>query len=58
MTISAYVNREKLMRARDMLLDGEQNVLSISQALGYKDYAYFCRLFKKQFGTSPTRFGK
>lgn len=58
MTVSAYVNREKLMRARDMLRDGERNALSISQALGYKDYPYFCRLFKEQFGTSPSRFEK
>ena len=58
MTVSQYVNEQKLMRACDLLRDTPQNLTEIALSLGYSDYSYFSYIFKKRFGVSPSHFLK
>ncbi|MBD0724020.1 hypothetical protein B6A10_02390 [Flavobacterium sp. L1I52] len=39
-----------------MQLDKNGTVNEIAFALGYEDYSYFSRLFKKNSGMSPSEF--
>lgn len=48
--IAAYVKWARLSRAKEYLEKTELSVKKISVALGYGDYNYFCRDFKKSFG--------
>ncbi|MDF2567034.1 MAG: hypothetical protein K0R90_490 [Oscillospiraceae bacterium] len=52
-TIVEYVNQLRCKKAISLINDGE----TISQAaalVGYNDYNYFSRTFKKIYGMSPT----
>ena len=56
MTISQFINQQKVLQAKEMILDAEMNLEEISRALGYENYGYFSRIFKKNFGISPRQF--
>ena len=58
MTVSAFVNERKLLFASDLLQAGEKNLPKIACMLGYENYGYFSRIFKKQFGISPLQYKK
>ena len=45
-----------ILEAKRMLLDKNWTVNEIAFALGYEDYSYFSRLFKKHSGMSPSEF--
>ncbi|CAN5754044.1 helix-turn-helix transcriptional regulator [soil metagenome] len=47
-----------LLEAKRMLLHSENTVSEIAELLGYRDYSYFSRLFKKVCGETPTEFAK
>ena len=55
MSISNYIIRAKMEEAMKCILNGE-SVTNVSASLGYKDYCYFSRQFKKATGKSPTEF--
>lgn len=54
--VSAYVNEKKLLLARDLIRDDEYSLSDIAKMLGYANYGYFSRLYKKRFGASPSRY--
>ena len=54
--VSAYVNEKKLMLARDLIRDDEYSLTDIAKMLGYANYGYFSRLYKKRFGVSPSQY--
>jgi AraC-like DNA-binding protein len=54
-TTEVIVNRI-ILEAKRMLLDQNWAVNEIGSALGYDDYSYFTRLFKKSCGMTPTNF--
>ena len=56
-TIS-YVLRLKLNKAKNMLVDGTLTVAEVSDACGFYDASYFSRVFKKEFGVSPSHYQK
>ena len=58
MTVSQYVNEQKLLRACDLLRDSPLNLTEISTLLGYNDYSYFSHIFRKRFGVPPSQFSK
>lgn len=45
-----------MLEAKRMLLDKEWTVNEIATELGYEDYSYFTRLFKKHVAMTPTAF--
>ncbi|MDD4593040.1 MAG: ATP-binding protein [Parabacteroides sp.] len=56
-TIS-YVLQLKLNKARRMLSDDNIPVAEVSDACGFYDASYFSRVFKKEFGVSPSHYQK
>ncbi|WP_035670012.1 AraC family transcriptional regulator [Flavobacterium sp. 83] len=45
-----------ILEAKRMLMDRKFTVNEIATELGYEDYSYFTRLFKKHNGMTPTAF--
>jgi YesN/AraC family two-component response regulator len=51
-----YLNRYRVLQSKQLLLNTTQSVGSIARQVGYKDQAYFSRVFHKITGTSPQEF--
>lgn len=51
-----YILREKINRAKHLLLNTNQKVISISYELGFTDVNYFIRYFKKSEGITPAQY--
>ncbi|NGP46610.1 response regulator transcription factor [Bacillaceae bacterium SIJ1] len=55
-TFSAYLNEQRINRARELLLTTNLSAADIGCQVGYRDKAHFYRQFKKGFGVSPAKF--
>lgn len=55
---SELITDRVILEAKRMLLHSENTVAEIAELLGYRDYSYFSRLFKKACGETPSEFGK
>ena len=53
MTVTEYVNRRKMLLAKNMICGTSYPLHEISARLGYEGYSYFSRVFKKEFGIAP-----
>lgn len=50
-----YLTSVRLDRAKQMLKSGEK-AMRVSEKVGYSDYHYFCRVFKKSTGMTPNEY--
>lgn len=57
-TLTDYINERKLQLARQLLQGGEMSLLDIAAHLGYDNYGYFSRLFKRFYGITPIQMRK
>ena len=57
-TLTDYINEQKLLLAREMLIGDGQGLTDIARSLGFENYHYFSRIFKKYFGMSPIEIKK
>lgn len=55
-TLTGYLNKKRLEEASLLLLTTALPVSQISLRVGYADVAYFCRIFKKRYGTAPLHY--
>ncbi|MBE6055128.1 MAG: response regulator [Clostridium sartagoforme] len=53
---SEYLNRIRIEKACELLKDNKLYVSEISSSVGYSDHSYFCRVFKKITGYTPSRY--
>jgi len=53
-----YLREVRLARAKELLETTDMSITDIALEVGYSDTAYFCTLFKKEVGVSPTRYRK
>lgn len=53
---STYLNEYRIEKAKEMMLDIRLNVKEISIACGYNDATYFCRVFKRVTGMTPSEY--
>ena len=53
-----YVNEVRIHRAKKLLKDNSLKVYEVAELLGYQNYKYFNRVFKKYTGYSPKEYGK
>lgn len=58
MTFSDLLLKERMLRAKALLLQSEQSLVEISEKLGFKTVFYFSRVFKKFYGNPPGKFRK
>jgi len=55
MPFNTYLNTVRINKAKDMLKEG-MKVYQVAEKTGYKDIAYFYKIFKKYAGVPPTNF--
>lgn len=55
-TTTEMITDRVILEAKRMLMDKNSSVNEIATELGYDDYSYFTRLFKKHVGMTPTAF--
>ena len=55
-SIIGYFNELKIEEAKALMIQGEMSLVEIAEKLGYDDYNYFSRLFKKQCGYAPMQY--
>jgi Predicted sensor domain len=53
---AAYVNRVRVLRARDLLASSDEPITSIALQLGFEDSGYFDKVFKRILGKTPSEF--
>jgi AraC-like DNA-binding protein len=56
MNFNDYLNVVRVNRARFMLQTYEMTLKEIAAKCGYRDTAYFCRVFKKMSKATPTQY--
>lgn len=57
-TVNDYITKLRIDKAKLLLTETKEPVYAICETVGINNYTYFCRLFKKEVGTSPTRYRK
>lgn len=57
-TITDAIQRERLKKARAMLLDSNDAVEAVARACGFPGVVFFRRVFKRHTGSSPSQFRK
>ena len=57
-TITGYLLKIRMEKASGMLLNTNLSLVEIAAQVGYSDYNYFSRLFKRYFNISPNAFRK
>lgn len=55
-TATEVIMNRVVLETKRMLIDKQLAVNEVAYAVGYEDYSYFSRFFKKQTGMSPTEF--
>ena len=53
-SVSAFVNHQRLLEARRLLIQGRLSVKEVAAAIGYNDSLYFSRLYTKHYGHPPS----
>lgn len=51
-----HLNRLRVDKASELLRRGEIPISEISSMVGYGDHSYFCKVFKKSTGLSPSQY--
>lgn len=57
-TLNEYINKQKIDLSKELLRVGDKNINEISNLLAFETPQYFCRVFKKFYGMSPSEFKK
>lgn len=57
-TVTEYINRERIKKAKELLKTTKDSACHIAESVGIANYPYFCRLFKKICGKSPSEYKK
>jgi|GEM_PF-2257434 len=55
-SISTYINQARVKRIADDLVNSEKTVDSLLEEMGWDNKHYFYKLFKDQYGVTPTEY--
>lgn len=53
-TVTEYINERKMLLAKDLITYENMSLSELSSHLGYDNYTYFSRLFRRHFKISPS----
>ncbi len=56
LTYSQYVTELRINKAKELLQTTALSLAEVSEAVGFKDYFYFIKKFKKEVGITPGKF--
>lgn len=56
--VMEYVTKMRMETAKKILSDTKLPIKEVANMAGYVDYAYFTRVFHKEYGISPTEYRK
>lgn len=56
MTLYNYIHQKRIDFSKELLLTTEKSITEISDRSGFNNLNYFCRLFKKITGKTPSEF--
>ncbi len=54
----SYINEQKALLAKKIIQNEEMTLTELSYYLGFENYDYFSKIFKKYVGVSPSKFKK
>lgn len=57
-TFVAYLRGVRMQNACELLTSSFYSIKEIAQSCGFDDPLYFCRIFKKEYGVSPSEYRK
>ena len=57
-TVNGYITEQRLKKAKELLTDTDLTVEAVSRTVGFDNYAYFCRTFKRHTNKTPTEYRK
>ena len=57
-TVNEYISSQRLKQATSLLEETEEPIYRIAEMVGIDNYTYFCKLFKRKMGISPTEYRK
>ncbi|HFL3174641.1 TPA: helix-turn-helix domain-containing protein, partial [Clostridioides difficile] len=55
-TFNDFLNRYRMQKAVELLKSDQYKVYEIAEMVGFSDYKYFIKVFKKYIGCSPAKF--
>ena len=55
-TVNDYITTLRLNKAKKLLTETSEPVYRMCELTGISNYTYFCKLFKKHFGVTPTQY--
>ena len=55
-TITELITRRVILESKRIMVDQNKTIAQIADELGYSNYSYFSKLFKKSTGVTPTEF--
>lgn len=57
-TVFHYLTEKRIEKAKELLLSTDKSVTEIALEVGYSDYNYFIRVFKRLVGDTPLQYRK
>lgn len=57
-TVNKYITAKRIETAKELLCNKNQSVTLTAEMVGFDNYSYFSKLFKKHTGFSPCRYRK
>ena len=51
-----YTTKKRISEAKSLLKNDDIKLSEVAEKVGYKDYYYFSKLFKKYVGVSPLKY--
>jgi len=55
-SFSEYLKQVRIEKSIELLEEKDKSIAKISMLVGYSDHSYFCRVFKKFVGVSPSSY--
>ena len=55
-TFVSFLNRVRIERSKELLQRKHIRLSDIAQMVGFEEQSYFCRVFKKLVGVTPTHY--
>ena len=57
-TVTEYINQQRIGKAKELLTKSNASVYQVAEMVGIYNDTYFCKLFKKHSGVTPTEYRK